>query len=1167
MVQLAQDHDLNLLTLVGGMLKSPIGFEAQANLLYEFVNPARVDALIVTGGLSHYIGREGMQQFCTRFQPLPLVSLEMLVAGAPSIIPDFYSGMCALIRHLVKDHGHQRIAFIRGPADSRSGEDRYRAYLDSLAACGLAADLNLVAPGTFFAPSGADAVRLLLDERKVSFTALMAANDEMAIDAMQALQARGRRVPEDVAVCGFDNLVTARAVIPQLTTVELPTASEARLATEMVLALLRGDPVPARTDLRAEVIVRQSCGCRSAAMEQVEAPPAVGPVQAADWLQRLNHRRPSTLAAMVNACGPAPAAAEIALLEELWVAFVADLQDAASVRFSAALQQLTQLPAAVASDPSAWQSVLSAHRRHIYPILGDPEIVARAENLWQRGRVFLAETALNLATQQQFFASQMHSILLSVGESLVTTFDLTGLMDAVARELPRLHIPACYIALYTSQDPLPAQARLVVAYNRDGRLPLGAEGILFPADQILPDAVLPTNRSYSHVVCPLHFHKERLGFVVFEVGPRNGIIYQTLSLQLSSALRGALLVGEAVQARESALQAKALAEKADQIKTRLLANVTHELRTPLNVISGYSHMALLDPNPYHVELPGGLRKDLENIHDSADHLTHLINDLLDLSRAEIGELDLFPEPLAPHAFLEQTFATVAESAQHLPGLAWRLNLPPRLPLLQADPTRLRQIILNLLSNARKFTTQGEIELGAVVAPPHLHIWVRDTGYGIPIDRQEHIFEPFFTEGYGNRRPEGIGLGLTITRQLVALHGGSLALESQPGQGSVFHVYLPLPNLSDRLLPVLPQQPATRRPALLLISAAEPPLPEAVELAQRLGWALQRVATHARLQQVLSAVEPVALAWDMEHARPGDWAIIQQVRSHPQLCQIPFMLFRSEAAVDEPPNSRLTNILVKPLKVKTLADLIQSLQPTPAGGALLIVDDDPQARDAYQHLIAARFPGFPVVTAEDGSAALAWLARETPGLVLLDLSMPHVDGFTVLEQLRANRRTHMVPVIVLTGRLLSYEDIQRLDHSQVVLQLKEVLSDEQTVASVQRAFTGAETIPQPTSQLVKLALAYIQQHYAHTLSRAEIAAAVGVSEDYLSRIFNKETGVSPGEYLNRYRLLQAKRLLRGTKKNVTWIAAQVGFEDPAYFSRVFQRSEGCSPREYRAQAGT
>lgn len=1176
MVQLAHDHDFNLLTLVGGMLKSPIGFEAQANILYEFVNPTHVDALIVTGGLSHYIGREGLQQFCARFHPLPLVSLEVLVDGAPSIVPDFYSGMCALIRHLVQDHGHQRIAFIRGPADSKSGEDRYRAYLDSLAACGLRLDRDLVAPGTFFAPSGADAVHLLLDERQTAFDALVAANDEMAIDAMQELQARGIQVPNDVAICGFDNLATARAMIPQLTTVELPTLKEAELATEMVLALLRGESVQDRVDIQTEVILRQSCGCRSVAMEQVEAPPPRGAAQASDWMQMVTGQRSATLAAMHNACGPSPAAEEIDLLAELWAAFAHDLQGAETARFIATLQKLTQLPATTGIDPAAWQGVVSAHRRHTHPLLCDVEVIQRAENLWQRGRVFLAETALNLETQRQFRDSQMHSILLSVGESLITTFDLAGLMNAVVRELPRLQIPACYIALYASKDPWPAQSRMVVAYNENGRMPLGPEGLLFPTDQILPDGLLPDSRSHSHVVYPLHFHEERLGFVVFEVGPRNGIIYQTLSLQLSSALRGALLVGEAVQARESALHAQALAEKADQLKTRLLANVTHELRTPLNVISGYSHMALLEPNPYQVELPAGLRKDLENIHNSADHLAHLINDLLDLSRAEIGELDLYPEPIAPRAFLAQAFATVAESAHPLPGLAWRLNLPPRLPLIQADPTRLRQIILNLLSNARKFTVQGEIVLGAEVAPPHLHLWVSDTGFGIPIDRQEHIFEPFFTEGYGNRRPEGIGLGLTITRQLVALHGGSLALESQPGPGSIFHVYLPLPNLSDRLLPALPQQSAQRRPALLLISAAETPLLEAVGLAERSGWELRQIASQAELKRVLGEVEPGALAWDMEHARPGDWAIIQQVRSHPQMCQIPFMLFRTETTADtasETVNNtagdatraaRMTNILVKPLKANTLADLIQSLQPTPAGGAILIVDDDPQARAAYLRLIAAQFPGFPVVTAEDGGMALAWLERETPGLVLLDLAMPHVDGFAVLEHLRANQRTRMVPVIVLTGRLLTFEDIQRLDHSQVILQFKDVLSDEQTVASVQRAFAGAETIPQPTSQLVKMALVYIQQNYAHTLSRAEVAAAVGVSEDYLSRIFSKETGVSPWEYLNRYRLQQARRLLRETKKNVTWIAAQVGFEDPAYFSRVFQRSEGCSPREYRSR---
>ena len=206
MVNFSREQDINLQILVGGMLKSPIGFETSANILYDFINSSNVDGLIVTGGLGHYIGPASLQMFCERFRPLPLVSLEFLLDGFPSIIPDFYTGMRSLMTHLIEVHGHKRIAFIRGASDSKTGDDRYRAYLDSLAHYGLPVDLNLVAPGNFFPPLGADAVRLLLDERIATFDALVAANDDMAIDAMQVLQMRGIQVPADVAITGFDNL-------------------------------------------------------------------------------------------------------------------------------------------------------------------------------------------------------------------------------------------------------------------------------------------------------------------------------------------------------------------------------------------------------------------------------------------------------------------------------------------------------------------------------------------------------------------------------------------------------------------------------------------------------------------------------------------------------------------------------------------------------------------------------------------------------------------------------------------------------------------------------------------------------------------------------------------------------------------------------------------------
>ncbi len=502
---------------------------------------------------------------------------------------------------------------------------------------------------------------------------------------------------------------------------------------------------------------------------------------------------------------------------------------------------------------------------------------------------------------------------------------------------------------------------------------------------------------------------------------------------------------------------------------------------------------------------------------------------------------------------------MADSVRPNPAVAWRLELPPRLPIILADPTRLRQIVLNLLSNAHKFTESGEIVLGAEVAPPHLHIWVRDTGPGIPIDRQERVFEPFFTEGYASRRPEGIGLGLTITRQLVALHGGSLSLESQAGKGSVFHLYLPLPSLGGRRIIPPAQRSDTAKAGLLLVSSKDATIAELAALAGPAGWPVWRIRSQADLGGLLDAVAPVAIVWDLTYARPGDWPLIQHIRNHPHLCNVPFILYEKETGEA----SRLTNILIKPLNSNLLADLIQSLQPPTAGGAILVVDDDPQARDLYSRLLSERFPGFPIVMAEDGQAALDWLEDAAPALVILDLSMPHVDGFTVLERLRGDARTRTAPVFVLTGRLLSYEDIKRLDHSQVVVHFKEILSEEETLAGIERVFAGLHVVPQPTSRVVKQALSYMQRNYSHTLSRVEISAAVGVSEDYLSRIFSREMGLSPWEYLNRYRVLQAKRLLADSRESVTWIASQVGFDDPAYFSRVFQKVEGCSPREYRA----
>jgi AraC-like DNA-binding protein len=177
----------------------------------------------------------------------------------------------------------------------------------------------------------------------------------------------------------------------------------------------------------------------------------------------------------------------------------------------------------------------------------------------------------------------------------------------------------------------------------------------------------------------------------------------------------------------------------------------------------------------------------------------------------------------------------------------------------------------------------------------------------------------------------------------------------------------------------------------------------------------------------------------------------------------------------------------------------------------------------------------------------------------------VVGFTVLERLRANPATRQVPVVVMSGRTLTAEDVHRLDQMYVTFHSKGLLSEAEAAAALQQALAGGEALPQPTSLVVKQAIAYLQQNHQRAISRQELAAAVGVSKDYLSHIFKQELGLSPWDYLTRYRVQQAKARLRETHASVTAIALQSGFDDLSYFNRVFRKQVGCSPTTYRERA--
>ena len=304
----AAEHDANLICFPAKPLRSPLGYEAQANILYDLVSPARLDALVIwLAGMTLFVDTEEARRVCERYRPLPMVTAGGLIEGLPGVLVDNYHGMWNVIAHLIEVHGHRRIAFVRGPANHQEAEERYAAYVDALLAHGLALDPQLVVQGNFKEDAGPTAVEILLDRRHAQFDALAAASDNMAVGAVKALQAHGLRVPADVAIAGLNDEAPSGFITPPLTTGPLHFFEQGQRAAEMALALLCGETVPARVVLPTRLLVRQSCGCPDPLVaEAARAPLPVGEVAArvSSPAARLEEWRGTILAEMAQADAP-----------------------------------------------------------------------------------------------------------------------------------------------------------------------------------------------------------------------------------------------------------------------------------------------------------------------------------------------------------------------------------------------------------------------------------------------------------------------------------------------------------------------------------------------------------------------------------------------------------------------------------------------------------------------------------------------------------------------------------------------------------------------------------------------------------------------------------------------------------------------------------------------
>jgi signal transduction histidine kinase/CheY-like chemotaxis protein len=479
-------------------------------------------------------------------------------------------------------------------------------------------------------------------------------------------------------------------------------------------------------------------------------------------------------------------------------------------------------------------------------------------------------------------------------------------------------------------------------------------------------------------------------------------------------------------------------EVAGRHKSEFLANMSHELRTPLNAVIGFSDVLL---DRMFGELNERQDEYVRDIRDSGVHLLELINDILDLSKVEAGRMELELDELSLADAIEHALSMVRERAT-ANGISLEVRLDPAVETVSADGLKLRQVLVNLLGNAVKFTPAGgAVTVTSARVGDDAHVAVGDTGPGIAEADRERIFEAFQSGNRAALRPaEGTGLGLTLCRRIVELHGGRIWVDSEVGAGSTFTFAIPVGTR-----PAPPPGPAGR----VLVVEDDPRSGELFQLyLEDAGYTVAVARDGAEGARLARALHPTAIVLDVLLPRLNGWELLARLKSDPATAAIPVVVtsMLDERGVGFALGA--AEYLVKPVERDGLLEAVARCAAAAAGRrAAVVIDDEPVAADLVEATLAPE--GWTVLRASGGEEGVALVRRETPAIVLLDLLMPGLDGFAVVERLRADPATADVPIVVLTAKDMTAAERKRLNGRISFLARKGTLTGDELVRLVER----------------------------------------------------------------------------------------------------------------------